>query len=227
MKAIKYSLLTLAAVTGIANAATISVNFVESTGSSHANQVIAAGTSAGRSGYEAASWNNVYTKSGTQGSLKSNAGTATTASVTWSASGIWGDSSADTAATAGNGNAQMRRGFLGAETTVPIDVTGIEYAQYTLVLYYSGTSSESAKQVTVNGVTHPASTTTGIDSYSNKPGWDDGNTRVITGLSGNLDIDLSSGSAIAGFQIIEEVPEPSSTALLGLGAIGLILRRRK
>ena len=50
MKAIKY-LLTLAAVTGIANAATtISVNFAHS---GAANQVMGAGTSAGRSGYAA------------------------------------------------------------------------------------------------------------------------------------------------------------------------------
>ena len=34
-------------------------------------------------------------------------------------------------------------------------------------------------------------------------------------------------AAIAGMQIIEVVPEPSTTALLGLGGLALILRRRK
>ena len=160
MKAIKY-LLTLVAVTGIANAATISVNFMYES----ASETIAAGTSVGLSGYAAANWNNVLgdtlgrLEGVTQGSLKNNAGTATTASATWSSGSPWGDSSANTAATSGNGNAQMRRGYLSANSPTSLDVTGIEYAQYTLVLYYSiAWDDRTAGAVTVNGVNYAAST---------------------------------------------------------------------
>ncbi|MDG0994338.1 MAG: PEP-CTERM sorting domain-containing protein [Akkermansiaceae bacterium] len=49
--------------------------------------------------------------------------------------------------------------------------------------------------------------------------------------SGNLTFDFNLGgdldAPINGFQLIETVPEPSTTALLGLGGLALILRRRK
>ena len=127
-------LLALAAVTGVANAATISVNFAESSGG-HASQQLAAGTSAGHSDYAASNWNNVGGGSGTASNLNDNTGAATTASVTWSAVSAWGDQSAENDASSGNGNAQMRRGWIDDYSgTVNIDVTGITYTQYTLVL---------------------------------------------------------------------------------------------
>jgi hypothetical protein len=49
--------------------------------------------------------------------------------------------------------------------------------------------------------------------------------------SGNITFDFNLGgdldAPINGFQLIETVPEPSTTALLGLGGLALILRRRK
>ncbi|MFC4991454.1 PEP-CTERM sorting domain-containing protein [Rubritalea tangerina] len=62
----------------------------------------------------------------------------------------------------------------------------------------------------------------------------DGNYAVFTGLSGDtLSISgaqSSSRSPLLGFQVVSEVasiPEPSISALLGLGGVALILRRRK
>lgn len=61
----------------------------------------------------------------------------------------------------------------------------------------------------------------------------DANFATYSGLTGNtLSITSATGtsgrSPLAGFQIVANpVPEPSSTALLGLGGLALILRRRK
>jgi hypothetical protein len=48
-----------------------------------------------------------------------------------------------------------------------------------------------------------------------------GNITFDFNLAGDLD------APINGFQLIETVPEPSTTALLGLGGLALVLRRRK
>jgi len=58
----------------------------------------------------------------------------------------------------------------------------------------------------------------------------EGHYLLISGLSGDLTITTTNPAGgrapLAGFQIVE-VPEPSSAALLGLGGLALILRRRK
>lgn len=233
--------MALAAMTVASSAATISVNFNETTTGTHANQQIEATTAAGLTGFVAQNWNNVGGSGSTVNSLVQDvAGTASTssASVTWSSNGVWGDGNANTDATAGVGDAQVARGYLDdGGSGVNFDVTGISYASYTVVLYYSGDQNGGSWiDATVNGTT---SGPVGAKRRYVNPNWDATNTVVFTGLSGDLSVDIAAttgngagGTArgsLGGFQIIETtaVPEPSSTALLGLGGLALILRRRK
>ncbi|WP_435896133.1 PEP-CTERM sorting domain-containing protein [Oceaniferula spumae] len=225
---LKYTLLALAAMTGAASAAAISVNFAD-TGD---NREIAPATSAGIGNFT--NWNNTVGVSGTAGSLIDSDGATTMASVTWSAPGTWNDSEAEADASAGVGNAQLMRGYLddgnagaaGADWTV----TGIPYTNYTAILYLAtDTAGGSYREFNVNGTNY--STTGTKQRYGTQPNWDATNSITVTGLSGDLVVDgLNRDGAIrgsvAGFQIVE-VPEPSSTALLGLGGLALILRRRK
>ena len=193
--------------------------------------------SAGLTGFAATNWNNVATASGTAGSLTDDSGTATGASVTWGAGGVWGDSAADGDADLGIGDAILARGYLDDQDTGGgignnFDVTGISFTTYSVVLYYSTDGTGVGyRDATVNGTT---SSTTGARRQYQNPNWDASNTIVFTGLSGNLDVDVLSGpsggerGSLAGFQIVDTtIPEPSSTALLGLGGLALILRRRK
>lgn len=232
---LKYTLLALAAMTALGSAATISVNF---TGSGAANQQLETTTSAGLTGYVAQNWNNASTNSGTLDSLnQDNAGSASvsTASVTWNGGGVWRDDNADTDATAGVGNAVLARGYLDDRNAgVTFSVSGIPFAAYSLVLYYSG-DQDGGKflDATANGNTQ---STTGDKHRYQTPTWDATNTIVFNSLSGDLTVSIpattgaggdgSNRGSIAGFQIVQ-VPELSSTALLGLGGLALILRRRK
>ena len=117
-----------------------------------------------------------------------------------------------------------------------ITLATIPYASYTAIIYMAtdqgGTSNYNA--LTVNGASTGASTGT-KQQYGTTPTWDSTNSFTVTGLSGDLTVTGPVGttntprSSIAGIQIIDTtpVPEPSSTALLGLGGLALILRRRK
>ncbi|GAA5496932.1 hypothetical protein Rhal01_03120 [Rubritalea halochordaticola] len=233
----KYSsaLLGAAASIGMVQAASISVNFI---GGDGGNGTIDSAASTGRSGFEATNWNNVGSELGTQNDLTDSDGLTTTADVTWNSANVWGDGTANTDAAGGDPAAQLIRGYLddgdtGGGIGVTFDVTNITYAQYSVVLYFStDTEGGSYRTATVNGNTYD---TTGTKSvWSNNPTFDDTNTMVITNLTGDLDVDLltrngGDRASISGFQIIDTtaVPEPSSTALLGLGAVAFILRRRK
>lgn len=233
---LKNTVLAFAAMTAVSSAATISVNFTESATAAHNNQQLAAGTTAGLTGYVAQNWNNVATATGTVGSLnQDDAGTATvsTASVTWGSSGVWGDAAANGDADFSIGDAQLARGYLDdGGSGVNFDVTGVSYASYTLVLYFStDTNGGVYNTATVNGSDY---NTTGTKSQYNLDGWDETNSIVITDLSGDLAVDVlprdgANRGSIAGFQIVDTtvIPEPSSSALLGLGGLALILRRRK
>ena len=220
---------TLAATAMSASAATISVNFREN----NANQLIASGTSAGL-GSET-NWNDGNGANGTVGSLVDSDGSTTTASVTWTSGGTWGDASANTDANAGVGDGQMARGYLddggaGADFTV----TGITYASYQVVLYFAtDTAGGIYRPVTINGSSF--STTGTKQQYGTQPNWDATNSLSTgTNLSGNLVVDSlarngAERASLAGFQIIDTTPapEPTSSVLLGLGGLALILRRRK
>ncbi|MDG1072027.1 MAG: PEP-CTERM sorting domain-containing protein [Akkermansiaceae bacterium] len=231
-------LAAVAAATGVSSAATIGVNFTESI-AGHANQQIASGTVAGS--VPQSNWNNTGGATGTINTLADSAGVATTASITWTSGGVWGDGDANADANAGVGDAQLNRGYWddnngGGQT---FTVTGVPYTNYDLLVYYATDTpgTQHLQGITANGTFGRPDITTGA-RYSEKSGavWDSTNTATITGLTGDLtatmDLRNANGNGratIAGFQILEAsaIPEPSSTLLVGLSGLALLMRRRR
>ena len=175
-------------------------------------------------------WNQTTPSSGKTGSLDdlvNNSGVATTVDLSWSSHGTWANGSLATP------SSQLLKGYLddNGPDGVHVDVTSIPYANYTVYVYFNNDfagGTTSLFDIEANGTTY---TTSGSFTQPQAGVFDSGNSIMITGLSG--DLNLSSGertnpgiSNITGFQIVE-VPEPSSAALLGLGGLALILRRRK
>lgn len=230
------TLAVLAAATGVSAAATIGVNFTESI-AGHANQQMASGTVAGL--VPQSNWNNTGGATGTVNTLADSAGAATTASITWTSGGVWGDGQADADANAGVGDAQLNRGYWddnngGGQT---FTVTGVPYTNYDLLVYYATDTpgTQHLQGITANGIFARPDITTGA-RYNEKSGWDSTNTATITGLTGDLtatmDLRNANGNGratIAGFQILEAnaIPEPSSTLLVGLSGLALLMRRRR
>ena len=105
---LKYTILALAAMTAVANAAAISVNIREG----NANQIMATTATAGIGGH--ANWNNTdgTFNGSTIGSLIDSDCAVTTAAITWGngAGGGWGDATANGDADLGIGDAQLMRG---------------------------------------------------------------------------------------------------------------------
>ncbi len=119
------------------------------------------------------------------------------------------------------------------------DTVGASFAGVTL---YDGEASDPAT-VAINSLTSLATGTATVAGNGTYPvasgaGTNEGGARGFVTFGGadgftanNLviaadDRDGSARGSIAGI-VIETVPEPSSTALLGLGGLALILRRRK
>lgn len=248
---LKYTIFaTLIASIGGASAAAISVNFTED--ANRANQNLPTTTAAGIGGYT--HWNNVdargpitdpETAGGTQGSLLDSSGTVTAVSVTWDAQGggVWGDATADTDANGGVGDAMIRRGYIDdnggdASSSITFSMSGITYANYDLIIYYSSGDGNNPQTQGANvggNVITPTAAAGANNQYGTNPNWDSTNTVTFSNLSGasfsgfTLDRNATGTgrASLAGIQIVEIVPEPSSAALLGLGGLALILRRRK
>ncbi len=241
------TLLFSVAAFGPASAALISVNFREANG--NANQTILPATAAGGgAGVSALNWNNVSgAPGGPVSGLVDEAGSATTAAVAWSSGGMWGDGTANTDATAGNGNAQLLRGYLDdnqGSPTLPINIslTGIPFAEYDLVVYFStdttGGSYGTITATAANGIQTGATTGTkdtwgpsGTPASPGNPTINDTNSLRISGLQGNLAIlaPVRSGAvrhSISGLQLIA-VPEPGSFTLCGLASLAWLGFRRR
>lgn len=218
-----------------ANSATISTNF-SSNGNSGVDQLVSVSTA----GVVAVgNWNDLAGGSGGPVALLDDSGAATSAMVSWGAGGTWGG----TAAAPLSGDRALMGAWLDGNST---SVTNIPYATYDVIIYGSSDAGNSGRSLgwTVNG-SEVKSGGTFADPLSADGNYFfgthvDGSTATnnpsyirINGLSGDLTIGdhsdpaTSTRSPIAGFQIIEVVPEPSSSMLLGLGGMLLILRRRK
>jgi len=192
-------------------AATIGVNFLQSP-TNHPNQHLAADTEAGI--YPTTHWNNAFDNptnsvAGTVGSLTNDLGTATTASITWSAGNTWGDAAANADATAGIGDAQLDRGYLDDNAPgVQWTVSSVPYSTYSVILYLcTGGDGGSYQPFTVNGTAYTAE---GRKHNYEVPMWDPGNIIIVSGLSGDLTVSTPARAgtvrgSVGGFQIIEEV----------------------
>jgi hypothetical protein len=134
--------------------------------------------------------------------------------------------------TATDPNQRLMRGFLdsGAGGTT-ISVTGIHFALYNLLIYTDGNNGAATTtgQFTANGVTVTSTDPANTDFTSTYLLGE--NYVVIPNLSGDLTLTATGGggfsSPINAIQLVGAVPEPSSLALLGVAAVGFVVRCRR
>jgi|GEM_PF-1515776 len=233
-----------------ASAATISIISINFQGGLNAEAPTGTDVT-GTAGYVAAdNWNNATGVAGTVNSLMDDSGASTSSSVTWTTWNLWDLANGD-----GNGTDEdMMSGYLdnfsvGSQT---LTISGIQPNKgYDIYVYFN------REQETYTGITASDGTNTntyyardnGIDYATNGymissddnigDGWTDANVFQFTGYTGST-LDFSDpgdpGSPAApggwkvyvqGIQLVVTVPEPSSTALLGLGGVALMLRRSR
>ncbi|MGC6464871.1 MAG: PEP-CTERM sorting domain-containing protein [Akkermansiaceae bacterium] len=233
------SLILLALASPLVNAASIGINF----GSGRNNSALAAGDSAGV--VPQANWNNAPGASGNLAVLNGDEGAASGASLTWATDEQWsiGGPAADP-------NGTLLNGWISANNSnapdATVSIASIPYATYDLYVYTNHDRATEDVDLTgpfgtfrihendtdiLSAVSWVQQTATADGDASQA-----GNYALFSGLTAtNLDLILApaggEGSvdrgAITGIQIVEVIPEPSSSLLLALaGLIGVSRRRR-
>lgn len=188
-------------------------------------------THAGLDFYIYTNWNMTAGENGTQGTLTNSLGEATTASVTWTTTGMYQDGNARNDADLGVGDAQLAWGYLDDGFTDGADwaVTGIPFTEYHVVLYLStDTDGDTYRPFNINGTDY---STTGNKSRYTNPNWNETNTIVVSNLTGNLTVDGlardgGNRGSVAGFQIINAVilpGDPVTVSIAGPFAGGMEL----
>lgn len=121
--------------------------------------------------------------------------------------------------------------FLGlADGTYEVAVSFREFSNRPTDAFYS---VQGGSAITVDQTSPPTGTPTLNDGVIDVPFQVLTSTAIVSGGSGNLTVMVSEGTPaaseflIADAAAIRAIPEPSSTALLGLGGLTLLLRRRK
>lgn len=155
-------------------------------------------------------------------------------STSWTASAAYGNgatgSGADTTLLYGGPEAQ-NTGY----TATAITITGIPYAEYDLYLYVKGWSAGRTGEARLSGV---ASSEIGFNTFQNFPSTHSRATSTATQgtyvLWEALTADtvtvearrIGNNIIVSGFQVVE-VPEPGTIALVAVGMLGLMRRRRR
>lgn len=221
------STVVAAAIAGAysASAATISVNFTGNQPGVTLAPTDATGIT------PVSNWSNLDGGTGSAADLTDDSGTATTTDATWSASGGWSDGSANT----GTPDANLLRGYLDDTTAEgpSVTLTNIPYANYNLIIYHSSddTGLGDWREVTLS-TTDTGSAPGPVDQFGDDPGFAS-RTVSFSNLSGSSLTFSTPGrngadrGTISGFQVVEVIPEPSSTAMLGLASLGLLIRRKR
>jgi len=244
---LKSTLLSFAATCFLvtaSHAATISVNFVGGQdGNGGGGGAAPVTTTAGD--VAVGNWNNAGPAAGTLVNVIDDGGAGTGADVTWSVGNTW---SATGTAPGGGGDADMMSGYLDNFGGQTITVSNVPYSLYEVRVYHNldsagvmgfavnGGTALFSQQQGAGGSNFPLGGGSGFVGSTSTSNGDSGtstNFTLFTGLTGSTltiaGVNGGFGDARSrpnGFQITQ-VPEPSSMLLVGLGSLGLVLRRRR
>lgn len=203
----------------------------------------------------ATNWNDSYLLNNMQAGngnntfagLVNSAGATTTLNVTTSADSIYAIQFSDPGSDAdGTSNKRLLNGYLNAgsaagTTTTKFTLTNIPYASYNIIAYFSSDTAGRAGTVNVGTTTYDFSTigapeisgtnalfTQTTDTTGINPSAD---YAVFTGLSGTsetITTNIPAFGGLAGFQVVEVVPEPSTfTSGIVIASAGILLFWRK
>jgi PEP-CTERM motif len=234
----------------LARADVIQVNFLGGTGAKDMP-----GATSGAPGGDYSIWNNstfngsTGSSSGTISNLEEVSGTATTATAVYGP-GNGGSTSVFNSNGVGTNNNQallyqwiyfdgtITNGVSVTVSTLPSSYTDYDVYVYfesntnvatgyvaigSTSLYYTSSDSLGTHDTSADFIQATATSSTSVQAdyaeFTNLTG--SGFTIDLTNTSGN------DNTGIAGFQIVQVVPEPASLACLSIGCAGLLLRRRR
>lgn len=267
---------TALSVQGVASAATIGVNYVDSgdTGVQNgAADALGSAEIAGVPGYAQPNWNNLG-RWGNPTSLNNGFGVMTGVNVAWDSNNTW-----NTGVGTSTPNNKLMAGYIDAtgQPNIPGSpysgwdnankpdayVTGLGAwlassgaSSYSVLIYTDGDATEGriseywlqnasgsdfgaltlGSDLTSHTFAKDSANFSGTfiqvpDAANSVGNAVDGNYILFTGLTADTFLmrteEQTFRAQINGFQIIAEVPEPSSMALLGLGGISFVLARRR
>ncbi len=118
-----------------------------------------------------------------------------------------------------------------ADNLTTLDLTGISYAEYDIIVYAGAKWGNDETAITVGTETINLNDTDGGDPLRTPALVEDRDYVRFTGVSGASQsvsfVDNGGGIGVGGFQVVEAVPEPSSTLLIALSGALVAFRRHR